>query len=310
MNAQEIIEKIENGDVNWIYNHFSEDFQEVSAITELDKLLKEYNELRSSNSFYKHIHINRQDEYIWFDDKQTTGVSVTLNKYSEIIGFVLLPLHHSDTMKHTKLQYTMPIEDSWFVMAGGNNELLNHHFHYKNYKNAIDLVKIKNRCSYQGDPMLYTNYYGYNLTVVAPANGVVVSVIDGISDSVPGEFNVKHPQGNYIVIKHAKHEYSMLAHLKPYSFNVTVGDEVFRGQRIARVGNSGNSTEPHIHFQVMDQIDTTKAQTLKIKLQQAISPEKGDIVNYTGDNIWVKNENFILSFMKNIRTNILQLFKG
>ena len=54
--------------------------------------------------------IKRQDEYLWFDDKRTTGVSVTLNKYNEIIGFALLPIQHQDSAKYSKLQYTMPIE--------------------------------------------------------------------------------------------------------------------------------------------------------------------------------------------------------
>ncbi|SUM32545.1 Peptidase, M23/M37 family [Staphylococcus gallinarum] len=108
----------------------------------------------------------------------------------------------------------MPIEEAWTVIAGGDNELLNHHFHYKRYKHAIDLVKLKDQCSYQGSPNQLTNYYAYNLTVVAPANGEVVEVVDGIPDCVPGEFNVKHPQGNYIIIKHAKHEYSLIATFK------------------------------------------------------------------------------------------------
>ncbi|RIP33636.1 M23 family metallopeptidase [Staphylococcus gallinarum] len=310
MNPQEIIEKIENSDVNWIYNHFSEDFQEVSALSELEKLLKVYNERRNTNSFYKHIHINRQDEYLWFDEKRTTGVSVTLNKYNEIIGFVLLPIQHQESAKYSKLQYTMPIEEAWMVIAGGDNELLNHHYHYKRYRHAIDLVKVKDQCSYQGNPNQVINYYAYNLTVVAPANGEVVEIVDGIPDCVPGEFNMKHPHGNYIIMKHAKHEYSLIAHLKPNTVNVSVGDEIFRGQHIAKVGNSGNTSEPHIHFQIMDQKDIAKAHTLKIKLQEAISPEKGDIVNYTGDNILVEKEQLLISFIENIRTNILQLFKS
>ena len=57
-------------------------------------------------------------------------------------------------------------------------------------------------------------------------------------------------RGNYIIIQHSEHEYSTIAHIKKDSFCVKVGDKVYRGQQIARCGNSGNTSEPHIHFQV------------------------------------------------------------
>ena len=81
INAQLIINKIEDHDAQWLYHHFSESFQEVSSFEELEKLLSNYNALRGENNLYRHLNINRQDEYIWFDNKMATGASVTLNKY-------------------------------------------------------------------------------------------------------------------------------------------------------------------------------------------------------------------------------------
>lgn len=57
-------------------------------------------------------------------------------------------------------------------------------------------------------------------------------------------------RGNYVIIRHSKHEYSMIAHIKKGSFCVKAGDKVCRGQQIACCGNSGNTSEPHIHFQI------------------------------------------------------------
>ena len=57
-------------------------------------------------------------------------------------------------------------------------------------------------------------------------------------------------RGNYIVIQHSKNEYSTIAHIKKDSFCVKVGDKVYRGQQIACCGNSSNTSEPHIHFQI------------------------------------------------------------
>ncbi|MFC6721223.1 M23 family metallopeptidase [Halobacteriaceae archaeon SHR40] len=58
--------------------------------------------------------------------------------------------------------------------------------------------------------------------------------------------------GNYVVIEHETGEYSLLAHLQENSVTVEPGQEVQRGEVVGRCGNSGNSTEPHLHFQLQD----------------------------------------------------------
>src|SRR5262249_13337905 len=58
--------------------------------------------------------------------------------------------------------------------------------------------------------------------------------------------------GNYVVIKHERGEYSHYAHLKQGSVRVKPGDAVSRGQIIGQLGQTGNSTEPHLHFQLTD----------------------------------------------------------
>jgi murein DD-endopeptidase MepM/ murein hydrolase activator NlpD len=58
--------------------------------------------------------------------------------------------------------------------------------------------------------------------------------------------------GNHIVVDQGDGRYAMYAHLQRHSATVRPGDRVTAGQQIARCGNSGNSTEPHLHFQIMD----------------------------------------------------------
>lgn len=62
----------------------------------------------------------------------------------------------------------------------------------------------------------------------------------------------KDIRGNYILIKHSDNEYSMLAHLQPNSIMVNCEERVVRGQVIAKCGNTGNSSEPHLHFQLQN----------------------------------------------------------
>ena len=65
---------------------------------------------------------------------------------------------------------------------------------------------------------------------------------------------IKDIRGNYIVIRHEWGEYSCLAHLKRDSILVSVGQIVKSGEIIAQCGNSGNTSEPHLHFQVQSDL--------------------------------------------------------
>lgn len=85
--------------------------------------------------------------------------------------------------------------------------------------------------------------------VVAVNDGIVVAVED-VKHVDLYKRDTIHPAGNYVVIQHDSVTYSLYAHLKRYSSTVKVGDRVARGQKIAEVGLSGNSNQPHLHFQM------------------------------------------------------------
>ena len=84
--------------------------------------------------------------------------------------------------------------------------------------------------------------------------------------------------GNYILISHKNNEYSLLAHLEYSSINVSIGEKVHQGDLIGKCGNSGNSSEPHLHFQVMNSSKIDECVSLKIKFSNGRSPIKGDSI--------------------------------
>jgi murein DD-endopeptidase MepM/ murein hydrolase activator NlpD len=92
--------------------------------------------------------------------------------------------------------------------------------------------------------------------------------------------------GDQIIIDHGNGEYSLYAHLKPGSLKVKPGDVVKAGQPIAQMGSSGNSTEPHLHFQVCDRPDPLNCAGIPINFQGYSLPyadyprpiQSGDIV--------------------------------
>jgi murein DD-endopeptidase MepM/ murein hydrolase activator NlpD len=92
--------------------------------------------------------------------------------------------------------------------------------------------------------------------VLAPADGRVVEVTDDSADSLAGS-NSEH--SNHLVIDIGGGRFLSMAHLKQGSVSIGVGDVVRSGQRVAAVGNNGNSLEPHLHLQVQDSPAPTDA---------------------------------------------------
>jgi murein DD-endopeptidase len=112
--------------------------------------------------------------------------------------------------------------------------------------------------TYTGDAKDNKNYHAYGNEVLAVADGVVAEVKDGIPENVPGltsravPITLETVGGNHIVLDLGGGRFAFYAHLQPGKLRVKTGDHVKRGQVIGLLGNSGNSTEPHLHFHVSD----------------------------------------------------------
>ncbi len=126
---------------------------------------------------------------------------------------------------------------------------------------AIDYVKVADDDkTFKGDQLKNESYYAEGVDALAVANGVVVEVKDSIPENVPGvnsravPITLETVGGNHVVIDIGGGHYAFYAHVKPGSLRVKLGDHVKRGQVVALVGNTGNSTEPHLHFHISDGI--------------------------------------------------------
>lgn len=156
------------------------------------------------------------------------------------------------------LRYSLPFHGQWTVVNGGVDKITSHSWGLPTQRYAYDFVILdENGQSCSGDKTLLQNYYCYGKDVLAPADGIVVDVKDRFPDSrTYGNGSVDHTakdiRGNYVVIRHADKEFSAIAHLLPRSLKVKVGQQVKRGECIAQCGNSGNTSEPHIHFHIQE----------------------------------------------------------
>jgi len=88
----------------------------------------------------------------------------------------------------------------------------------------------------------------YGRPVLAPADGRVVWARDGARELPPFKQTRKHEAGNFVIVEHARDEFTEYRHLQRGSIAVKVGDTIRAGQAIARCGNSGNAVTPHLHF--------------------------------------------------------------
>jgi murein DD-endopeptidase MepM/ murein hydrolase activator NlpD len=147
----------------------------------------------------------------------------------------------------------LPVVGRWTVAWGGDNAEVNPHVHYGSQRRAADLWQVgSDGKTYEGDGKELSDYHAYGRDVLAVANGTVVTVVDGVSDNPPGQMDGALVTGNFVTVQHGERLYSLYAHLQPGSARVRPGQPVHAGDVLGKCGNSGNSSEPHLHFQLQD----------------------------------------------------------
>ena len=178
----------------------------------------------------------------------------------QIIGLMYATIRY-EKKAHTyvpKIKYSLPFDGEWYTANGGVTENTSHSWEVLPQRFAYDFIMADEEgTSFQGDEKDMHSYYCYGKNILAPADGVVVSVKNHFPDCRimgDGQTDPDTPDigGNRIIIKHSSNEYSAICHLMPESITVQKGQAVKRGDIIARCGNSGNTSEPHVHFQLQN----------------------------------------------------------
>ena len=148
------------------------------------------------------------------------------------------------------VELSFPLKSgTYYVIQGGNSTVTNiFHSLYKTI-NAVDIVKL-DKYGNRADgisPDSLSSYAIYGDTIYSPCDGIVVRAVDGLPDLSPHEVDAKKPAGNHVVIE-CKGVNILIAHMMNGSVLVKEGDIVKAGREIGRVGNSGNTFEPHLHI--------------------------------------------------------------
>jgi len=128
---------------------------------------------------------------------------------------------------------------------------------------AIDFIRVDLAAAdsgedaiLRGDPSDNASYFTYGNPILAVAPGRIVAMRDTVAENVPTEplppADIDSAAGNYVIERFEDGRFALYAHIQTKGVKVKVGDRVARGQVLGLVGNTGNSTAPHLHFHVMD----------------------------------------------------------
>ncbi|MGA2427141.1 MAG: M23 family metallopeptidase [Candidatus Acidiferrum sp.] len=124
---------------------------------------------------------------------------------------------------------------------------------------AIDWMRLDSSGRLMnGDPSDVHSYADYGADVLAVADGTVVGVLNDLNDQKPGSLpdprtiTLENVDGNHIVLDLGDGVYAFYAHLQKGSVSVELGEHVKRGQTLAKLGNTGNTSGPHLHFHLME----------------------------------------------------------
>jgi hypothetical protein len=122
---------------------------------------------------------------------------------------------------------------------------------------AIDFVQLTPQNTlFTGPPEALSSYAFFGADVLSVSPGKVVAKVDGVAEGTPPDpppgITAATAGGNHLVIDMGHGRYAFYAHLQPGSMTVKVGDRVRTGQKLADLGNTGNSDAPHLHLHIMD----------------------------------------------------------
>ena len=153
------------------------------------------------------------------------------------------------TVEAEPVYLRFPLEDGIYIAGhGGSNLLINYHNASESQRHALDLLRLSafGTRALGLYPDELDRYAIYGDTLRSPCTGDVQTVVSDRPEYAPPKRNDEHPRGNHVVLQY-KGVRVYLAHMIPGSAAVDSGDVVQAGAPVGRVGNSGNSSEPHLH---------------------------------------------------------------
>jgi len=201
------------------------------------------------------------------DDPDTFDTAITIEQHGERSGSGTIHTAGLDVNQDDPIVIHSPLLGKNWLAANGPSNTSSHRRAmlpingqpHIGQRYAIDWIQLgDDGKAFTGDEHDNKSYHAWDQEIHAVADGKIVEVKDGIPENVPnsGKLAVQMTYdtlpGNHIIQELSEGHYAAYAHLRPGTIKVKVGDTVHAGDVIAHLGNTGNSSEPHLHFQVCD----------------------------------------------------------
>jgi hypothetical protein len=167
------------------------------------------------------------------------------------------------------VDFRLPFEGPITVAWGGPTAAVNYHVASPGERWGYDLLVTVDGRTFRTDGRSPEDYHAYRRRVLSPAAGRVIRVRDGVPDATPGRPDRWGGAGNHVVLQVAPREYLFVAHLRPGSVRVAEGQAVRQGDVIGEVGNSGHSTEPHVHLHLQDRPRADSGEGIPLRFSDA-----------------------------------------
>lgn len=273
--ANEFQEKYNAKDYEGVFTMFAKEMKDFmphdKALAFLNGLHTEAGNIKEK-TFMKYPQANVALYKTTFE-RVVVALFISVDANSKINGLMVKPYvtEKLPELKRNISKLILPFNEEWTVFWGGDTKEQNYHVAYKSQKNAFDMI-ITNAAgkSHKNDGKNNEDYYAFGKDLIAPASGEVVLVVDGVKDNKPGVTNPNYVPGNTVIIKTSNNEYLFFAHFKQHSIKVQQGQKVQQGDVLGLCGNSGNTTEPHLHFHIQNVEDMNIATGAKAYFEEIL----------------------------------------
>lgn len=219
---------------------------------------------------------------------------------SDMVDNVLYSGTGSDEMKgfDDTVIVEFPLRGEWMAPNTPGKRIPSHGTDQLGERYAFDFLQVDwartGRPFYQTNPLRYIVFgvplnkcYCWGQEVYAPCDGEIIKAEDGYKERQrvhlasdlfvalknaytfnPEKDDIRSVAGNYVIMKCSDHVYAAFAHLQTGFVTVSAGQTVKKGDVLGKVGHSGNSTAPHLHFQLMDSSDLLSARGIPCAFEQ------------------------------------------
>ena len=206
-------------------------------------------------SWYANIHLP-----FWGSLDQTGYIEIIIDLGLVLIFlFLLAKVLRGLRPPDDTVNFSFPLRGgTYYVAHGGSDVILNYHYNRPAQRYALDIVKL-NAFGLRATglyPKVLRRYLIFDDSVYSPVAGMVLRTVNDLPDLTPPERDSEARAGNHVVIQpFGQDYYVLLAHLRKGTIRVREGERVQSGQLLGSIGNSGNTTEPHLHIHCATLVD-------------------------------------------------------